>query len=100
MNTGDTMSFALTISYNFNHKISHFAGLYFISACSFLSLCIYLSFLLHHRVGFRNSVNSAEDAKSEVMKLFQESWERDNGYFFTDDLPPTTNYAQDILRNK
>jgi hypothetical protein len=53
-----------------------------------------------HRVGFRNSVNSAEDAKSEVMKLFQECWERDNGYFFTDDMPPTTNYAQDILRNK
>eukprot|EP00596_Hydrurales_sp_CCMP1899_P001003 CAMPEP_0119043210 /NCGR_PEP_ID=MMETSP1177-20130426/19444_1 /TAXON_ID=2985 /ORGANISM="Ochromonas sp, Strain CCMP1899" /LENGTH=293 /DNA_ID=CAMNT_0007010861 /DNA_START=272 /DNA_END=1153 /DNA_ORIENTATION=- len=53
-----------------------------------------------YRVGFRNPVNSAEDAKSEVMKLFQESWERDNGFFFTDDLPPTTNYAQDILRNK
>ena len=55
---------------------------------------------LNSRVGFRNPVNSAEDAKSEVMKLFQESWERDNGYFFTDELPPTTNYAQDILRNK
>lgn len=56
--------------------------------------------LFLYSVGFRNSVNSAEDAKSEVMKLFQESWERDNGYFHTDDLPPTTNYAQDILRNK
>ena len=25
-----------------------------------------------YRVGFRHNVNSAEDAKSEVMKLFQE----------------------------
>ena len=53
-----------------------------------------------YRVAFRHSVNSAEDAKSEVMKLFQESWERENGFFFTDDLPPTTKYAEDILRSK
>ena len=53
-----------------------------------------------YRVGFRHPVNSAEDAKSEVMKLFQESWERENGFFFTDDLPPTTKYAEDILRSK
>jgi putative heme iron utilization protein len=51
-----------------------------------------------YRVAFRNPVKSAEDAKSEVMKLFQESWERENGFFFTDDLPPTTKYAEDILR--
>lgn len=44
--------------------------------------------------------NSAEDAKSEMMKLFQESWERDNGYFYTDTLPPVTKYAEDILRQK
>ena len=42
----------------------------------------------------------AEDAKSEVTKLFQESWERENGFFFAEDLPPIVNYAQDILRSK
>ena len=53
-----------------------------------------------YRVGFRNPVNSAEDAKSEVTKLFQESWERENGFFFAEDLPPIVNYPQDILRSK
>lgn len=65
-------------------------------------------------------MNSAEDAKSEMVvftyifgcylltcmmalfelqvKLFQEAWERENGYFFTDNLPPYTKYAEDILR--
>ena len=33
-----------------------------------------------YRLGFRHDVFSAEDAKSEVLKLFQESWERENGY--------------------
>jgi len=51
-----------------------------------------------YRVGFRHEVNSAEDAKSEVVKLFQESWERENGYFFTETLPPVSKYASDILR--
>jgi len=51
-----------------------------------------------YRVGFRHPVNSAEDAKSEMIKLFQESWERENGYFFTDTMPPVTKYASDILR--
>lgn len=51
------------------------------------------------RVGFRHPVNSAEDAKSELTKLFQEVWEREQGYFFTDDLPPVKKYAEDILRN-
>lgn len=46
------------------------------------------------------TANSAEDAKSEMMKLFQESWERDNGFFYTDTLPPVTKYAEDILRQK
>lgn len=32
-----------------------------------------------YRIGFRHSVNSAEDAKSEIVKLFQECWERENG---------------------
>ena len=51
-----------------------------------------------YRVGFRHEVNSAEDAKSEMVKLFQEAWEREQGYFFTDELPPITKYAEDILR--
>ncbi len=49
-------------------------------------------------MGFRNEVKSAEDAKSEMVKLFQEAWEREQGYFFSDDLPPFTKYAEDILR--
>jgi len=32
------------------------------------------------RVGFRIQVMSVEDAKSEVMKVFQEAWEKGNGY--------------------
>lgn len=51
-----------------------------------------------YRVGFRHEVNSSEDAKSEMVKLFQEAWEREQGYFFTDELPPITKYAEDILR--
>lgn len=43
-------------------------------------------------------MNSSEDAKSEMVKLFQEAWEREQGYFFTDELPPITKYAEDILR--
>ena len=53
-----------------------------------------------YRVGFRHSVNSAEDAKSEIMKLFQEAWERENGFFFTNTQPPILKYAEDILRKK
>ena len=53
-----------------------------------------------YRIGFRNEVTSSEDAKSELVKLFQESWERENGYFFTDDQPPVTKYAEDILRQR
>jgi len=51
-----------------------------------------------YRIGFRHPVNSSEDAKSELMKLFQEAWERDQGYFFAEDLPPIKKYAEDILR--
>tara|TARA_A100001035_G_C27742436_1_gene482303 strand:- start:533 stop:1246 length:714 start_codon:yes stop_codon:yes gene_type:complete len=53
-----------------------------------------------YRIGFRNEVTSSEDAKSELLKLFQESWERENGYFFTDENPPVTKYAEDILRQR
>ena len=53
-----------------------------------------------YRVAFRNEVNSAEDAKSEMMKLFQEAWEREQGFTFTDELPFVTKYAEDILRSR
>jgi len=57
-----------------------------------------------YRIGFRHTVSSSEDAKSELVKLFQESWERDNGYWSyagvnSDDLPPVSKYAEDILRS-
>ena len=32
------------------------------------------------RIGFRIPVISVEDAKSEVLKIFQEAWEKGNGY--------------------
>ena len=53
-----------------------------------------------YRIGFRHSVKTAEDAKSELMKLFQEAWERENGMVFVEGLPPIIKYAEDILRNK
>lgn len=59
-----------------------------------------LDFTDEYRIGYRYQVNSAEDAKSEMLKLFQEAWERENGYSFTDTLPPYTKYAEDLLRKK
>ena len=32
------------------------------------------------RIGFRIQVMSVEDAKSELMKVFQKAWEKGNGY--------------------
>jgi len=49
-------------------------------------------------VGFRHAVTSAEDAKSEMVKLFQEAWEREQGCYYSEDLPPVKKYAEDILR--
>lgn len=40
------------------------------------------------RVGFRVSVISVEDAKSEILKVFQESWEKSNGVTWGDDEVP------------
>lgn len=34
-----------------------------------------------YRVGFRTKATNAEDVKSEMLKLFQEAWERDQGQF-------------------
>jgi putative heme iron utilization protein len=57
------------------------------------------------RIAFRYPVSSSEDAKSELVKLFQEAWERDNGFWqqYTDmaeeGLPIVSKYAEDILRS-
>ena len=37
------------------------------------------------RIGFRIPVISVEDAKSEVLKVFQEAWEKGNGYDWSGD---------------
>ena len=55
------------------------------------------------RVGFRIPVISVEDAKSEILKVFQEAWEKGNGYVWEtdDDLPgsdiPIAKIAEDSL---
>lgn len=51
-----------------------------------------------YRIGFREKVSTTEDAKSELVKMFQEAWERENGYAWIEDLPPVIRYAEDILR--
>ncbi len=53
-----------------------------------------------YRIGFRYPANSSEDAKSEIIKLFQEVWERENGFYYTDSSPTVVKYAEDILRKK
>lgn len=54
------------------------------------------------RVGFRIPVISVEDAKSEILKVFQEAWEKKNGVTWEDDeLPgadiPVLKTAEDNL---
>jgi putative heme iron utilization protein len=55
------------------------------------------------RVGFRIPVISVEDAKSEILKVFQEAWEKGNGYVWETDeaLPgsdiPIAKIAEDSL---
>lgn len=41
-----------------------------------------------YRIGFRIPVISVEDAKSEVIKIFQESWEKENGVDWGDGEEP------------
>lgn len=43
-------------------------------------------------------VLSIEDAKSEIVKIFQEAWEKDHGFEWEDQGPPVQRYAEDILR--
>jgi len=38
------------------------------------------------RIGFRIPVISVEDAKSEILKVFQEAWEKANGYTWDNDV--------------
>lgn len=40
------------------------------------------------RIGFRIPVISVEDAKSEILKVFQEAWEKANGYDWGDNEEP------------
>ncbi|CAM9122682.1 unnamed protein product [Discosporangium mesarthrocarpum] len=51
------------------------------------------------RIGFRQPVASVEDAKSEIVKIFQEAWEKEHGFEWEDQGPPTQRYAEDILRH-
>jgi len=41
-----------------------------------------------YRVGFRIPVISVEDAKSEILKVFQEAWEKNNGVTWGEDEVP------------
>ncbi|CAM9214030.1 unnamed protein product [Hapterophycus canaliculatus] len=50
------------------------------------------------RIGFRQPVRNREDAKSEIVKIFQEAWEKENGFEWEDQGPPIQRYAEDILR--
>lgn len=53
------------------------------------------------RVGFRIPVLSVEDAKSEILKVFQEAWEKANDFSWGDDEPgssvPILKIAADSL---
>lgn len=40
------------------------------------------------RIGFRIPVISVEDAKSEILKIFQEAWEKGNGFEWGDEEQP------------
>mmetsp|Transcript_23986 Transcript_23986/g.42724 ORF Transcript_23986/g.42724 Transcript_23986/m.42724 type:complete len:339 (+) Transcript_23986:134-1150(+) len=51
-----------------------------------------------YRVGFLCSVFAMEDAKSEIFKIFQEAWEKEQGYEWEDMGPPVMKYAEDILK--
>lgn len=53
------------------------------------------------RIGFRIPVISVEDAKSEILKVFQEAWEKGNGVSWGDEEPgndvPIVKIAADSL---
>jgi hypothetical protein len=43
------------------------------------------------RIGFRIPVISVEDAKSEILKIFQEAWEKGNGVTWGEEEMPGSN---------
>jgi putative heme iron utilization protein len=47
-----------------------------------------------YRIGFRIPVRSVEDAKSEILKVFQEAWETANGYVWDDDQGETVPFVK------
>ncbi|CAM9463869.1 unnamed protein product [Chrysoparadoxa australica] len=52
------------------------------------------------RIGFSQKVTSVEDAKSEIVKVFQEAWEKEQGVEWVGQGPPVQRYAEDILRKR
>jgi len=52
-----------------------------------------------YRVGFQVAALSLEDAKSEVTKIFQEAWEKENGNEWEDMGPPVLKTGRDILHS-
>lgn len=52
-----------------------------------------------YRVGFVVKVLNLEDAKSEIVKTFQEAWEKSEGDEWEDMGPPIFKTNKDILRN-
>jgi len=41
-----------------------------------------------YRIGFSLNVLTMEDAKSEIGKIFQEAWEKEQGEYWEDMGPP------------
>ena len=50
------------------------------------------------RIGFRIPVQSTEDAKSEVLKVFQEAWEKGNGVSWGDDCDESPGSSVPIVK--
>ena len=53
-----------------------------------------------YRVGFLVQVLTMEDAKSEIVKIFQEAWEKEQGEYWEDMGPPIVKTQADILERK
>jgi hypothetical protein len=49
-------------------------------------------------VGFRIPVISTEDAKSEILKAFQEAWEKGNGFTWDDEADGSPGSDVPILK--
>lgn len=53
-----------------------------------------------YRVGFLVKVRTLEEAKSEIVKIFQEAWEKEQGEYWEDMGPPIIKTQVDILDRK